>query len=254
MMWRNGRLLIALTAASIALRPGVSVAQTPSTPAPPSRSEFETRAELEEQARIAEAEHRTGEAWLLRSRLEKGDFQEGDRIVVTAHSIAFKVEAETLIVRAGKVIQLPRMGEFSVDGVLRSELNDRFMQHLAKYVRDSEARTTPLIRVGVQGGVNRPGYYYFSPDLVLNDVIMRAGGPGGDADLDKITINRGPDVIWDRNGTRTALLDGLSLDRLHIRAGDDVMVPTKRHIPWFSVIGLAVSVVSIAVTLTQIRR
>jgi protein involved in polysaccharide export with SLBB domain len=255
MMCRNGRFLIALIAASIAMRPGVSLAQTPpASSAPPSRSEFETRAELEEQARIAEAEHRTGEAWLLRSRLEKGDFQEGDRIVVTAHSIAFKVEAETLVVRAGKVIQLPRMGEFSVDGVLRSELNDRFMQHLAKYVRDSEARTTPLIRVGVQGGVNRPGYYYFSPDLVLNDVIMRAGGPGGDADLNKVTINRGPDVIWDRNGTRTALTEGLSLDRLHIRAGDEVMVPTKRHIPWFTIVGLGISVRSIAVTLTQLHR
>ena len=252
MMWRNGRLLIAL-AASFALKPGVSVAQTPSTPAPPQRSEFETRAELEEQARIAEAEHRTGEAWLLRTRLEKGDFQEGDRIVVMAHSIAFKIEAETLIVRAGKVIQLPRMGDLSLEGVLRSELNDRFMQHLAKSVRDSEAITTPLIRVGIQGSVARPGYYYVSPDLVLNDVIMRAGGPGGDADLTRVTIRRGADVIWDPDGTRTALTDGLSLDRLHMRAGDDVMIPTHRHIPWFSILGLGLSLVSIAVTLTQIR-
>ena len=251
MMWTNGRLLIALTAAWVALRPGVSLAQTESTP--PARSQFETRAELEEQARIAEAEHRTGEAWLLRTRLEKGDFQEGDRVVVMAHSIAFKIDAETLVVRAGKVIQLPRMGEFSVEGVLRSELNDRFMKHLAKYVRDSEAIVTPLIRVGVQGGVGRPGYYYFSPDLVLNDVIMKAGGPAGDADLSKVTINRGADVIWDQNGTRAALTDGLSLDRLHMRAGDDVMVPMRRKIPWFAILGLGISVLSIAVTLTRVR-
>jgi protein involved in polysaccharide export with SLBB domain len=251
MMWRNGRLLIALTVAAGALMPGLSDAQSLSTPAPPTRSEFETRAELEEQARVAEAEHRTGEAWLLRTRLEKGDFQEGDRIVVMLHAAAFKADAETLVVRAGKVIQLPKMDDLPLDGVLRSELNARFVSHLAKYFRDPEARTTPLVRIGVQGSVARPGYYYVSPDLVLNDVIMRAGGPGGDADLGKVTIRRGTDVIWDTDGTRTALTDGLSLDRLHMRAGDDVLIPNHRHIPWGTILGVGLSVVSIAVTLVR---
>jgi len=243
------RLLAALALVSVLSKPDVSIAQSPSAPAP--RSEFETRAELMEQARIAEAEHRTGEAWLLRTRLEKGDFQEGDRIVVMAHSIAFKIEADTLVVRAGKVIPLPRMGEVPLEGVLRSELNDRFEKHLAKYVLDSEARTTPLIRVGVQGSVGRPGYYYVSPDLVLNDVIMRAGGPGGDADLNKVTIRRGSDVIWDESGTRAALTDGLSLDRLHLRAGDDIVVPNRRHVPWASILGVSLGVISLAVTLVR---
>ena len=251
MMLKNTRLLAALTAASVAFTPGVSMAQSESTPAPVRRSEFETRAELEEQARIAEAEHRTGEAWLLRTRLQKGDFQEGDRIVVMAHSLAFKIEAETLVVRAGKIIQMPKMDDFSLEGVLRSELTDRFVAYLSKYLQDPEARTTPLIRVGVQGSVGRPGYYYVSPDLVLNDVIMRAGGPGGDADLNKVTVRRGADVIWDENGTRAALTDGLSLDRLHMRAGDDVMVPNRRHIPWGTILGVTLSAISLAVTLVR---
>jgi len=252
MRWRNDRFLtLALTAAVVALSPRASVAQPSSAPAPAARSEFETRAELEEQARVAEAEHRTGEAWLLRTRLEKGDFQEGDRIVVMLHSVAAKIEAETLTVRAGKVIQLPRMDDFSLDGVLRSELNDRFVQHLSKYLRDPDARTTPLVRVGVQGAVGRPGYYYVSPDLVLNDVIMRAGGPMGDADLNNVTVRRGTDVIWDANGTRAALVDGLSLDRLHMRAGDDVVVPNRRHIPWTGILTVGLTVISIAVTVIR---
>lgn len=253
MMWRHGRVLVALTLACIGLRSGASQAQSLSTPAPTPRSEFETRAELEEQARIAEAAHRTGEAWLLRTRLEKGDFQEGDRIVVMARSLAFKVEAETLVVRAGKIIQLPQMDDLPLDGVLRSEFNSKFEKHLAKYVTDSAARTTPLIRVGIEGSVGKPGYYYFSPDLVLNDIIMRAGGPAGDADLNRVTIRRGSDVIWDADGTRTALADGLSLDRLHMRAGDNVIIPNKRHIQWYSILGLGMSVISIAFTLTQLR-
>jgi protein involved in polysaccharide export with SLBB domain len=252
MIVRNTRLLLALAISSLGVPPAASVAQSPS--AAPSRSEFETRAQLEEQARVAEAAHRTGEAWLLRTRLEKGDFQEGDRIVVLAHSIAFKIASDTLIVRAGKVIQMPQMDDLSLEGVLRSELNERFTKHLSKYLQDPELRTTPLIRIGIQGDVGRPGYYYVSPDLVLNDVIMRAGGPGGDADLNNVSIKRGSDVIWDPNGTRAALTDGLSLDRLHMRAGDDVVIPPHRHTPWTTILGVSLSLLSLAITLTQIRR
>src|SRR5690349_5101842 len=205
MMWRNRRLLVLVTMASAALKPGAAVAQSvPTPPAAATRSEFETRAELEEQARTAEAEHRTGEAWLLRNRLQKGDFQEGDRIVFSLHSVAFKPEAETLVVRAGKIIQMPKMDDLPLEGVLRSEFNDHFVKYLGRYLQDPEAKTLPLIRVGIQGSVGRPGYYYVSPDLVLNDVIMKAGGPAGDADLKGVTIRRGSDVIWDEAGTRTA--------------------------------------------------
>src|SRR6185437_15154439 len=42
---------------------------------------LETRAEIEAQAKEAEVQHRTGEAFLLRARLTDGDFQEGDRIL-----------------------------------------------------------------------------------------------------------------------------------------------------------------------------
>ena len=251
MTFRNARLFTIALAAAVALKANASFAQ--SSPGPTPRSEFETRAELEEQARVAEAEHRTGEAWLLRTRLKKGDFQEGDRIVVIMHSLAFKIDAETLVVRTGKVLQLPRMGEMQLEGVLRSELTDRFVKHLAKYLQDPEAKTIPLLRIGVQGSVGRPGYYYVSPDLVLNDVIMRAGGPGGDADLKKVTIHRGSDVIWDENGTQAALIDGLSLDRLHMRAGDDVMIPTQHHFPWTTILTVGLSIVSIAVTIVRFR-
>src|SRR3954471_4405158 len=50
---------------------------------PEGQRDLETRAQLEAEARVAEQQNRTGEAWLLRTRLQRGDFQEGDRIVVT---------------------------------------------------------------------------------------------------------------------------------------------------------------------------
>jgi protein involved in polysaccharide export with SLBB domain len=226
-------------------------AQTPASTPP--ASEFESRAELEAQAKLAESQHRTSEAWLLRSRLEKGDFQEGDRIVVMLHTSAAVQESETLTVRAGKVIQMPQMDDLKLEGVLRSELTDRFVKYLAKYLQDPEARTTPLMRLSVMGSVGRPGYLDTSADLLLSEVIMRAGGPTSDADLTKVVIRRGPTVIWSEQDTRTALTDNLSLDRLHLRAGDEIEVGAKRHIQWFNVISLSLGLISLAVTLIRVR-
>jgi protein involved in polysaccharide export with SLBB domain len=238
---------VALGTALVMLNAGHAFAQ--SDPGANPKSEFETRAELESQVKVAESQHRTSEAWLLRTRLEKGDFQEGDRIVVMLHSSAAARPLDTLIVRAGKVIQLPKMDDLSLEGVLRSELNDRFVKHLSRYLQDPEARTTPLLRVGVFGSVGAPGYYYLSADVVLNDVIMRAGGPGGNADLSKVLVRRGDAVIWNEKETRTALSEGLSLDRLHLRAGDDIMIGARRDIQWLSLLSVAIGLVGLSIAL-----
>src|SRR6476620_1491044 len=67
-----------------------------------SARDLEDRSSLEAQAANAEAQHRTSEAWLLRSRLQKGDFQDGDRIVVKLlGSVTF---SDTITVRAGKML------------------------------------------------------------------------------------------------------------------------------------------------------
>lgn len=216
-------------------------------------SEFETRAVLEARARAADSMHRTSEAWLLRSRLEKGDFQEGDRIVVMLHSSAAKQPIDTLVVRAGKVLQLPKMDDLPLEGVLRSELNDRFVKHLAKYLKDPEARTTPLLRIGVFGAVGTAGYHYVSADLVLNDLLMRAGGLGAASDLNKIKVRRGETLIWSEKETRTALTEGMSLDRLQLRSGDEVVVGAKRQISWTNVITATVGLLGLAIALVNLR-
>src|SRR5690349_19629006 len=117
--------------------------------------DLETRVALEQELKAAEQHNRTGEAFLLRNRLEHGDFQDGDRIVVQLlGSIPYN---DTITVRAGKMLPLPRMDDLPLEGVLRSELNDALTHHLAKYLRDSTARATPLLRVAVLGQVGHPG-------------------------------------------------------------------------------------------------
>lgn len=223
-------------------------------PADGARHQFETRAELEAQAAAAEAGHRTGEAWLLRTRLEKGDFQDGDRILVSVEGANIMTKPETLVVRTGKRLELPRMADLSLDGVLRAELADRLRQHLAQYIKEPVVRATPLVRVAVLGTVGRPGYLYTAADIPLSDVIMAAGGPGGGADLGRVTVLRGSEVIWSGKDTKAALADGLSIDQLHMRAGDEINVGAKRQFPWTTVLASVVlPIASILITRSLYR-
>jgi protein involved in polysaccharide export with SLBB domain len=218
---------------------------------PPEPRDLETRAQLEAEARTAEQQKRTGEAWLLRTRLQRGDFQEGDRIVVMLlGSTTFN---DTISVRVGKLLPLPQMGEVPLEGVLRSELNERISTHLAKYLRDSSVRAIPLLRVAVIGQVGRPGFYYTSADVLISDVLMKAGGPAGDADLNKVEIRRGGETIWNTQDTRTAMTDGLSLERLHLRAGDEFYVPAQKHTNWLAIGQIALSAVAVVFTLTRLH-
>jgi protein involved in polysaccharide export with SLBB domain len=216
-----------------------------------SARDLEDRSTLEAQAANAEAQHRTAEAWLLRSRLQRGDFQDGDRIVVKLlGSVTF---SDTITVRAGKMLPLPKMTDLPLEGVLRSELNSRLSSHLAKYLRDSSAQATPLLRLAVLGAVRSPGYYYTSADVLLSDVIMKAGGPAPNADIGKMEIRRAGSTIWSPQDTRTALSDGLSLDRLHLRAGDEIHVAEERQVNWPIILQVGATVLGLAIALTRLH-
>lgn len=218
-------------------------------------SRYETRAQLEAEAALLERKGRTGDAWLRRSRLEKGDFQEGDRLVVIIEAgpvvAGAGIAKDTLTVRAGKVLQLARMGDLSLEGTLRSELSDALQAHVAKYLKNPVVRAMPLLSIAVTGSVGAPGYYYAPADFVLRDVVMMAGGPSGTADLNKVVIRRGGEIIWKASDVRIALSDGLSLDRLHLRAGDAVYVPERRQWQWSTLAMIASTTTSLALLLAN---
>ena len=256
-MMFSGRLVRAsFVSAAACLALGYPCLGQSVAPAGGSHRQFETRAELEAQAKDAENGHRTGEAWLLRTRLEKGDFQEGDRILVQVEGASIMTKPETLVVqngKSGKHLELPRMADLSLEGVLRAELADRIKQHLSQYIKEPVVRATPLVRVAVLGSVGRPGYFYTAADIPLTDVIMQAGGPGGNADLGKVSVRRGTEVIWDAIDTRTALADGLSIDQLHMRAGDEITVGEKRRFPWTTTLSIVIPIITVLVTRSLYR-
>ena len=248
-MVRQSRIRVLISSLVALAIAGVPAHGQSTRPAETAR-DLESRAQLEAEARAAEAENRTGEAWLLRSRLQRGDFQEGDRIVVMLlGSTTFN---DTISVRAGKLLPLPRMGEVPLEGVLRSELGDRISSHLAKFLRDSSVRATPLVRIAVLGQVNRPGFYYTSADALLSDMLMKAGGPAGNADLGRMSIRRGGEVIWTERDTRTAMSDGLSVERLHLRAGDELYVGEQKRTNWTAIAQIGISLLGVAFALTRL--
>jgi protein involved in polysaccharide export with SLBB domain len=225
---------------------------------------FAARAALETQAALAEGvaaapatapalrESKRAEAFMLRQRLQSGDFLVGDRIVV---SVAGEPTlTDTAVVRAGTVIQLGKLPAISLNGVLRSELEDHVTRELTRYIREPRVLAIPLLRVAVLGQVGQPGYMHVPADMLLSDLLMRAGGPADNADLRKAELRRGTEQLLSARNVQTALADGISLDDLHVRSGDEFNIPEKRNTSWTSVMQAAAVVtglLSVAFTLSR---
>ena len=210
---------------------------------------YETRAQLEEEARAATQAGRTTEATLIQNRLDHGDFRDGDRVLVTVRSAGGF--SDTLTVRSGKLLELPQLPPLSLEGVLRSELAARLTTYLTQYLRDPVVTAQPLLRIGILGGVSHPGYYYASADLPLSDVLMTAGGPSNDADVSKLSVRRGNQTIIPENQGRAALSAGRTMDNLHMQAGDEIQVGRQRQVNWPVIVSSVTAVLSVIVLMAN---
>jgi hypothetical protein len=66
-------------------------------------------------------------------------------------------------------------------------------------------------------------------DALLSDAVMIAGGPSGQADLAKSTVRRGNERLLRDRDVSTALSDGITLDQLDIRSGDEIVIGEKKR-------------------------
>jgi len=212
-----------------------------------------SRAELTAAATRAEVAATTGDAAAraqsavvaaaIRQRLREGDFQVGDRVVVTIISDA--VHRDTVVVRSERSLELPGMIVVSVVGVLRSELQQRVSTEVLKYVKAQQIEVTPLIRVGVMGAVARPGYFAFASDIPITDAIMDAGGPTGAADVGRSIVRRQNQEYRSAGETSKAISSGLTLDQFGLSAGDELVVGQRREFAATTLIGLTGAVASV---------
>lgn len=224
-------LLLSAALLSSAFLTPAAAAHAQAASATDTRRAFASREELAAEAARLQAAGASLEAAAIRARLTEGDFKEGDRILFSMQG-ATPIAGDTLIVRAGRIIQLPQMEDFRLAGVLRSELQPRLSSHLARFLRDPQIRVVPLIRLAILGAIRAPGFYYVPADIPISDILMRAGGPGPESDLRKVEVRRDNRVVVSRGAARTALADGLSADRLNLATGDQVVVGQKRRIGW----------------------
>jgi hypothetical protein len=199
---------------------------------------FATRESLEARAVAAESalaaasseelrEARRADAWALRERLRAGDFHPGDRVALVVEGHA--TMSDTFTVRTGKTLLIPDLPEIALAGVLRAELHDHLTREIGRFVREPKIRVSPLMRVAVLGNVGRPGFYGLPADALLSDAIMLAGGPAPDADLARSTVRRAAERLFGSGDVSAALSNGMTLDQLDIRAGDEIIIGEKRN-------------------------
>lgn len=228
------RNLTLLATLMLALAPRAD-GQAPAA-AGPQRS---TRAELAALAASAEAnisagnlkggkltEERTRLA-AIKERLEKGDFQVGDRFLVTLRHDA--VQVDTASVRDSLLVTIFALPDFSVAGVLRSELDEKLNSHVSTYLRNATVRANVLTRIAIFGAVLSPGFYYASPDRPLTDILPLAGGLRAEAKVSEVEVFRGKTKLLSGKASKRVLESGATLEQLDIQSGDEVRVPAKRQ-------------------------
>jgi protein involved in polysaccharide export with SLBB domain len=188
----------------------------------------------------------------IRARLRDGDFEVGDRVLLAIRGDS--MISDTVTVRAGRIIKLTDLPDISLQGVLRSELQDYLTTQLARYIKRPEVETTSLVRVAVMGAVNKPGFYQLPADLALADAIMIAGGPTQGADVDRTQLKRGNDVLYSPQLLGQEVAKGATLDQLNIRPGDQILIGERHKTNWAliaSIVGITAGLISTAVVLTR---
>lgn len=187
---------------------------------------------------VLEAELRT-----IQARLIDGDFQVGDRFVYTVAQDT--VRSDTASVRVGLLVSVLNLPDFSVKGVLRSELPERLQAHVARFIRNTTVRTNVLTRVAILGAVRTPGYYYAAPDRPVSELVMLAGGPAPEAKLGEFEVKRGGRVVLPAGDSKKAIKEGKTLEQSDVRSGDELYVPAKKKRFSFAVVLQLFSVVSV---------
>jgi protein involved in polysaccharide export with SLBB domain len=223
---------------------------------PSRRQDLEQAAAVLEQR--AKAERDAGrrsefmrQAGVIRARLAQGDFLPGHRILLFVGGDSALVD--TFTVRADQKLQLPDLPDITLAGVLDSELQGYLKTQLAQYIRNPDVRAQALLRVSVSGDVGSPGFYSIRTDTPVSDVIMTAGGPSPSADMSKVVLRRGSEVVIPRQGIQEAIRSERTMTEIGVRPGDELYVPTKPPgSNWQKIAAVAATVTGIVWTLVYI--
>ncbi len=207
---------------------------------------------LEQGAQSADAAR---EAAAIRMRLSRGDFGVGDRVLLAVEGEP--ALSDTFTVGLGSTITLPTIGDVSLQGVLRSEVQDYLTRRIGQNLRDPVVRATPYVRLSIVGAVARPGYYPVSAAALLSDALMAAGGPTPNAKMKDMRIEREGHAILEKKALQHAVAAGTTIDEAGLIAGDQYVIPGGGTTGTRETIGFIALLLTIPLTvysLTQISK
>ena len=201
-----------------------------------------TRAELERLAAGGEP----ALAALAHQRLAHGDFRPGDRVWIsvqgdTALTDTFTVAADTTL-----HLKSPTVGVLTLDGVLRSELEEATQRYIAQFIVHPVVRAEPLLRLSIQGAVVHAGFYHVAVNAPIGDAVMAAGGTTPDALMSKARVRRSDVTVLEGHALQAAIANGLTVDAADLHDGDQIEIPERRPSGFLSGINLMWALVSIA--------
>ena len=162
-----------------------------------------------------------------RQRLTSGDFRGGDRIWLVVQGDTALTDTFTVWPDQSVHLPSPTVGTLSLQGVLRSELQPKMQQYVARFVRNPDVRARPLMRVGISGEVRSAGYYAVPADAELSEVFMAAGGTTPNARMEKAKVQRDGHTILEGRDLQMAVAGGQTLNDVGVREGDQFVMPKK---------------------------
>ena len=155
----------------------------------------------------------------------------GDRVLLLVEpglSDSARQQSDTFTVTPGPALLLPGVGELSLAGVRRVDVEPYLTRQLARFLRKPEVHARVLVRLSILGEVARPGFYAVPADAVVSDAIMAAGGPTRDSKVGNARIERDAVQLWSGSQLQDAIARGLTVDQMKLRSGDCIIVP-RRH-------------------------
>jgi len=163
----------------------------------------------------------------VRARLATGDFRPGDRVLLEVRAESSLTDTFTVDANRELLLPSPTVGTASLAGVLRSELQDHLARYVARFLQNPVVRARPLVRLSIQGEVERPGYHEVATDAVIAAALMAAGGTTADADTRKLRVERDGEPVWKGPALRQAIADGRTIGDAGLRDGDEILVPRR---------------------------
>ena len=187
------------------------------------------------------------------SRAPQGDFDVGDQILL-------EVEGDTQFTHAftvgpGPALTLPVIGAIPLTAVRRADVESYLSQRLGRYMKNPAVHAKVLVRIGVLGEVEHPGFYSLPSSAVVSDALMAAGGPTRDARFTAARVERQGNGLYVGSAFQDAITRGLTIDGMGLHTGDRIVVPrrndTERTV---RIVGILVSIPIAILGIRQLTR